>query len=107
MAVLEAAANEKCRCRPHHSARDQHSGEVKQSQFRLYSMQNISMTGKLLATGHLLARGIGDAKTGFTACFPHQTNISAIIIPHYRSFDAVDLAVARICCLKGIYCYNL
>ena len=55
-------------------------------------------SGHILATaGHILAREFPDAKDGHHRLFPNQTNISAVIIPHYRSFDAVDLAVTRIC----------
>src|SRR5271155_3070970 len=56
-----------------------------------------NVPGHLLSTGHLLSRGFPDAKDGRRRLFSQQTNISAVDIPHYRSFDAVDLAVARIC----------
>ena len=59
------------------------------------AMNNVP--GHLLSTGHLLSRGFPGAKDGRRRLFSQQTNISAVDIPHYRSFDAVDLAVARIC----------
>jgi hypothetical protein len=42
---------------------------------------------------------------GFAA-LSHHTNISDVVIPRYRCFDAVDRAVARIGYRKGIYCYT-
>src|SRR4051794_32923306 len=49
------------------------------------------------STGHILARGFPGAEDGLLRLLSTQTNISAAIIPHCRIFDAVDLAVARIC----------
>ena len=54
-------------------------------------------SGHLLATVHLLARMLPGAKDGLHRLFSYHTNI--------RSFDAVDLAVARICI--GTYVLNL
>jgi hypothetical protein len=59
--------------------------------------ESLNVPGHLLSTGHLLSRGFPDAKDGRRRLFSQQTNISAVHIPRYRSFDAVDLAVARIC----------
>ena len=60
-----------------------------------------------MVTGHLLARGLPDAKDGRHRLFPTKPNISAVVIPHYRSFDAIDIAVPRICIGTWVLSFQL
>ena len=52
--------------------------------------------------GHLLQQvtprhgGFPDAKDGFTPCTLTKPTYLPVIVPHYRSFDAIEPAVARV-----------
>ena len=87
-----------CRALPDAAAIEAHGGPLR----RIEHVSGLETDRRLLASWW---RGSEQIKPGFPgrqgyASPPplfHQTNIFAVVIPHYRSFDAVDLAVTRTC----------